>query len=165
MAVSSILQQLLILSALCTHQTRPRGEVRQENLKIFHHNGDNACALISRRTVLLVFRHAVDSKQHGGSVPASWWFGQGHPGREVRPEREAVQEGSPHPSHRASLCAAVLSTCVLTVLHLGSGCRPTARKGFRHTGLVFDQRPPCWNGSRPFRKQGQRTRWTPVKQF
>ena len=79
---------------------------------------------VSRRTARLVLSHAVDSKQHGRSVPAPWWFGQGHPGREVRPEREAVQEGGPHPSHRASLCAAVLSTNVLTQAHLGSGCRP-----------------------------------------
>ena len=94
----------------------------------------------------------------GGSV-------KGHPGRETRPEREAVQEGGPHPSHRASLCAAVLSTYVLTVLHLGSGCRTTARTSSGRAWLALDQRPPCWNGSRPFRMQGQRTRWTPVKQY
>ena len=62
---------------------------------------------VSRRNVRLVLSHAVDSKQHGRSVPAPWWFGQGHPGREVRPEREAVQEGPTGP-----VC--VLLYCPLT---------------------------------------------------
>ena len=35
-------------------------------------HGSLAClsSQVSRRRVLLVFRHAVDSKQHGRSVPA-----------------------------------------------------------------------------------------------
>ena len=67
-----------------------------------------------RRKVRLVLSHTVDSKQHGWSVLAPWWFGQGHSGQEVRPELEAVLEGGPHPSHRASPCAVVLPTSVLT---------------------------------------------------
>ena len=38
-------------------------------------------------------------------------------------------------------------------LHLGSGCRPTARKGSWRTWLVHDQRPPCWQWSRHCRIQ------------
>ena len=110
-----------------------------------------------------LFRHAVDSKQHGRSAPAPWWFGQGHPGREVRPEREAVQEGGHTPPTGQTVCCCTVHKRADLALHLDSGCRPTARKSSWRTWLAHDQRPPCWNGSRPFRKQGQRTRWTPVK--
>ena len=49
-------------------------------------------------------------------------------------------------------------------LHLGGGCRPTASKSGRRTWLPLDQRPPCWNGCRPFRTQGQQTRWDPCEE-
>ena len=83
---------------------------------------------VSRRKVRLLLSHTVDSTQRGRSVPAPWWFGQGHPGREVRPEREAVLEGGPHPTHRASLCAAVLPTSAPTRCHLRSGCKHHCQK-------------------------------------
>ena len=81
---------------------------------------------------------------------------QAPPSREVHPEREVTQAGG----HTPFLWPKML---MHLLLHLGSGCRPTARKDSRRTRLVLDQRPPCWNGSRSFRKQGQWTRWTPVK--
>ena len=88
--------------------------------------------------------------------------GEDPPAREVRPEREFTS-GRPHPVPLAILLMYLLLPASVQWLHLGSGCRPTARTSSRRAWLALDQRPPGWNGSRPFRKQGQRTRWTPVK--
>ena len=80
------------------------------------------------------------------------------------PELEVTQAGGHTPFLWLIMLMFLLLPASAQWLHLGSGCRPTARTSSRRTWLALDQRPPCWSGSRPFRMQGHRTRWTPVKQ-
>ena len=65
---------------------------------------------VSRRTVRLVLSHAVDSKQHGRSVPAPWWFGQGHAGKYV--PNAGQSKRAAHTPHTGPAC--VLLYCPLT---------------------------------------------------
>ena len=63
---------------------------------------------VSRRRVLLVFRHAVDSKQHGRSVPAPRGFGRGSPGREGRPELEVTKRAATPRSSGQTVCCCTI---------------------------------------------------------
>ena len=79
-------------------------------------HGRLACLFsqVPRRRVLLVLRHAVDSKQHGRSARRLEDSSEDHPAGKYVPNSRPL----------ARLCAAVLSANVLTFRLLGCGCRP-----------------------------------------
>ena len=69
-----------------------------------------------------------------------------HPaGKYVPNSRSRKRAATPRSSGQKSMY--LLLPDSVQWLHLGSGCRPTARTSSRRTWLVLDQRPPHWNGA------------------
>ena len=100
----------------------------------------------------------LDSKRNGLSAPALEDSGEDHLAGKYVPNSRSPS-GRPHPVPLARLCAVVLSTYVLTALHLDSGCRDrsTYTTLSRSDWPVTRDQHAAMEQTLPY--QAQRTRW------